>query len=484
MSKRYQILFISAEVAPFEKRGGLGDVGGSLPIALSDLGHDVRIVMPAYRSLEESLQENRFNLDILPDRLLLPMGQETIAVGVYKGRLPGSHVPIYFISEDHYFSRPEIYGYEDDPLRFSLFSRAALELCRALGWRPDLLHANDWHTAPAVIWLATAGDSDEFFRDIPSVFSIHNLAHQGRTSWELFDFLGIWTHSLDEEAYGQVNLMARGIHHASEINTVSRTYAREILTKEGGFGLDALLRRRANDLHGILNGIDTRVWDPANDSRIASLFDVDHLENRAANKRALQAMAGLPQRDDIPILAMISRLDWQKGFDIVGHVIHLLMNGYAGEAQFIVLGTGAEKYEQMFAQLAGYHRERMTAILDYSPELAPLIYSGSDMFLMPSLFEPCGLGQMLAMRYGSVPVVRATGGLADTVHDGLNGYTFNDFDAGAFWDAIQRATWTFNGDPNLWRRLQRNGMESDFSWNKSALAYQELYERALANSRN
>lgn len=483
MSDSYKVLFISAEVAPYAKRGGLGDVGGSLPIALKELGHDVRVVMPAYRSVEESLDDGRYKLNILPGQLLVPVGKGTMATGVFEGRLPGSDVPIYFIAEGYQFNRPEIYGYDDDPYRFAIFSRAALSLCQALGWRPDLVHANDWHTAPAVTWLATAGGADEFFQGIPSLFSIHNLIHQGRTEWQLFDYLGILTHSLYEEAYGEVNLMARGIYHATVINTVSPTYAREIMTKEGGFGLDGLLRYRANDVHGILNGIDTKVWDPANDSRLVSFFDVDHLENRAANKAALQAKAGLPQRADIPLLAMISRLDWQKGLEITGHVIHLLMNDYAGEAQFIVLGTGSYEYEQMFRRLANYHREKMTAYLEYNPGLAPQIYAGSDIFLMPSLFEPCGLGQMLAMRYGSVPIVRATGGLADTVQDGITGYTFYDFDAGAFWKAIQRAIWTYNVDPPSWRQMQINGLQSDFSWKKSAQGYQQLYEWALATSK-
>jgi len=479
MAESLKILFISAEVAPFAKRGGLGDVAGSLPKALKALGHDVRVVMPAYQPIEDSLYAGNWDLEVVPGQLLMPMGSGTYPAGLIEGTLPGSEVPVYFIAERNLFGRPEVYGYGDDAYRFSFFSRAALDLTVALDWRPDIVHAHDWHTAPAVTWLATAGQSDDRFRGIPSLFTIHNLAHQGRTDWDLFDQLGIWSHSLSEEAYGEVNFMARGIYHASLINTVSPTYAREIMTPDGGAGLDGLLRHRALDVHGILNGLDVEVWNPASDSRLASRIDAESLDLRGQNRLALQARANLPQRDDIPLLGIITRLDWQKGLDITGHVVHLLMNNFAGEAQLVVLGSGAAEYEQMLAQLASYHRDKMTVFLDYMPDLAPLIYGGSDMFLMPSRFEPCGLGQLIAMRYGSVPVVRATGGLADTVKDGVTGYTFNDYSASAFWNAIERAIYTYKVDSESWRQLQVNGMSADYSWARSAQGYQQLYEWAI-----
>jgi starch synthase len=255
------------------------------------------------------------------------------------------------------------------------------------------------------------------------------------------------------------------------------------MTPGGGAYLDGLLRSRHFDVHGILNGLDYEVWNPASDSNLAVHFDVEHLDDRAANKRRLQQQLGLPQRDDVPLVAMVSRLDWQKGLEIVGHVIHLLLNNAAGEAQFVVLGSGAAEYEVMFARLAAYHREKMSAVLDYAPNLAPLIYGGSDIFLMPSRFEPCGLGQLIAMRYGSVPVVRATGGLADTVQDGVTGFTFYDFSVDAFWQALQRAIYIYSVDRESWRAIQRNGMNEDFSWERSALGYQQLYEWALARMR-
>lgn len=480
MVESLRILFVSAEVAPFAKSGGLGDVGGSLPKALNQLGHDVRVVMPAYKSIEESLSSGHLDLSVRPDQLMVPVRSGILPAGVFEGRLPGSQVPVYFVAEGNLFNRPNIYGYGDDAYRFAFFSRAALELSAALDWRPDVLHAHDWHTAPAVAWLATAGQADDRFRGIPSLFTIHNLAHQGRSSWDIFDYLGIWTHSLVEEAYGEVNLMARGIYHATLVSTVSPTYAREILTKEGGANLDGLLNHRASDVHGILNGLDYEIWNPANDPRLAGHFDAEDLRGRLQNKRALQARAALPQRDDVPIASMISRLDWQKGLEITGYPLHLLLNNYAGEAQVVVLGTGAAEYEHALAVLAGDHPDKMTAFLDYDPGLAPLIYGGSDMFLMPSRFEPCGLGQLIAMRYGNVPVARATGGLADTVFDGVTGFSFADFSSGALWHALERAMSVYYSNKEGWLQIQRNGMDADFSWRRSALGYQQLYEWAIA----
>ena len=476
MADPLRILFLSAEVAPFAKTGGLGDIGGSLPKALHAMGHDVRVVMPAYRKIEEGYP----GVTGMPLQLNVPTGSGVINAGAFEGRLPGSDVPVYFIAEYGLFGRPNIYGYWDDAYRFAFFSKAALHLTLHLDWRPDVVHAHDWHTAPALTWLHTAGQADERFRGIGSVFTIHNLAHQGKTSWNVFDYMQLFTHGLSEEAYGEVNFMARGIYHANIINTVSPTYAREIMTYEGGAGLDGLLRHRQRDLHGILNGLDYDEWNPGADDRLAAPFGLDDMTGREANRRALQAAVGLPQLPDVPILAMVTRLDWQKGMDIVGHALHLLMNGYSGPAQFVVLGTGASHYEDMFRQLASFHREKMSAYIGYHAELAPLIYAGSDIFLMPSLFEPCGLGQMIAMRYGSVPIVRATGGLADTVQDGITGYTFYDFSAEGLFDAIQRATYTYNTDRDSWQRIQANGLTTNFSWERSAQGYQQLYSWAMA----
>jgi starch synthase len=444
------------------------------------MGHDVRVVMPAYANIEEGLRNGKYDLTILPGELKVPLGGGPYPAGVFTGKLPGSEVPIYFIAERNLFQRPDIYGYQDDAYRFAFFSRAALDLTAALNWRPDVIHGHDWHTGPALDWLATAGQFDEHFRGIPSVFTIHNLAHQGKCEWDIQHYLGVSPYSMQEEGYGEVNFMARAIAHATMINTVSPTYSREILTPEGGAGLDGLLRHRSFDVHGILNGIDYALWNPETDERLVTQFDQQSLEKRLENRRALQEQANLPLRNDIPLVAMITRLDWQKGLDITGHVIHLLMNNVAGEAQLVILGSGVYEYEQMLSRMASYHKEKMTVFLAYMPELAPLIYGGSDIFLMPSLFEPCGLGQLIAMRYGSIPVVRATGGLVDTVSDGTTGYLFHDYNAGAFWHALERAIYHFNTDKAGWEKMQQAGMAADYSWQRSARGYHQLYEWALA----
>ncbi|GAB4495265.1 MAG: glycogen synthase GlgA [Anaerolineales bacterium] len=473
--KSLKILFLSAEVQPFAKTGGLADVGGSLPKALRALGHDVRVVMPAYSTVEA----RRASLTMLPN-VSVPVGTYPQPAGVFEGRLPESDVPIYFIAERNLFDRSQLYGYGDDAYRFAFFSRAALAFAEQIEWKPDVVHAHDWHTAPAVMWLDTGGRGSDFWRDTPSVFTIHNLAHQGRTDWGVLAYLRLESYRLNEEGYGEINWMARAIHHATLINTVSPTYAREILTPEGGAGLDGLLRYRQFDVHGILNGLDDDEWNPVTDARIPQRFDVEQISQRAANKRVLQQRAGLPVRDDIPLVAMVTRLDWQKGLDITGHVLHLLLNEYAGAAQFVALGTGDPRYEQMLAHLAGYHRNKMAAFLSYQADLSHLIYAGSDMFVMPSLFEPCGLGQLIAMRYGCVPVVRATGGLADTVQDGVTGFSFYNYDSQSFWQALQRALHVYRNDHASWWQIQRNGMLADFSWERSALGYQQLYSWGMA----
>ena len=473
-----RVLILSAEVAPFAKTGGLADVAGALPKALARLGHDVRVVTPAYRAQERGAETGEGGLSAIPGGLTVPTGAGPIPAGVLQASLPGSAVPVYFIAERSLFDRPNIYGYDDDPYRFAFFSRAALQLTLGLGWAPDVVHAHDWHAAPAIAWLAASGAR------VPSIFTIHNLAHQGRTSRAVLRYTGVDAPPLIEESgWDEVNFMARGIHHATLVNTVSPTYAREIATPDGGNGLDGLLRSRHLDLHGILNGLDDDVWNPATDARLASTFDASHPERRAENKRALQDRLGLTVDDRIPLVAMVTRLDAQKGMEITGHVAHLLMSGAAGEAQFVVLGTGARPYEEMFARLAGYHARKMAAILTFAGDLAPQIYGGSDLFLMPSLFEPCGLGQLIAMRYGSVPVVRSTGGLADTVRDGHTGFTFLRYDVADFWMALQRALFVHNTDQAAWRRLQVNGMTSRFSWDDSAMAYAQLYEWAIARMR-
>jgi starch synthase len=306
-----KILFISAEVAPYAKTGGLGDVAGSLPKALRRLGHDVRVVLPAYRSIETDFYAGKGGLWAWKVPLRVPVRDGLTPAGVFEGRLPGSDVPVYFVAQRSLYDRENIYGYRDDAYRFGFLSRAALDLTvAALGWRPDVVHAHDWHAAPAVTWLATAAQYDPRYRNIPTLFTIHNLAHQGHSSRDIFDYLHIRSNSLNEEGGNMVNFMARGIYHATMINTVSPSYAREIMTPEGGAHLDGLLHYRSFDVHGILNGLDYDVWNPATDPHIAQPYDINRLGDKLANKRALQARLGLPQKD-VPLVAMVSRLDWQ-----------------------------------------------------------------------------------------------------------------------------------------------------------------------------
>ena len=474
---------IAAEAAPFAKTGGLADVCGSLPKALEALGHEVRVVMPAYASIERAVAAGKWGLKAAPSVLQVPVGRTLAPAGVFETTLPGSGVPISFIAERHFFDRPQIYGYDDDAYRFAFFSRAALDLqVAALGWRPDVVHVHDWHAAPAVAWLATAGQRDARYAALPTVLTIHNLMHQGRGPRQVLDYLGIDSGPMYEEGAGEVNLMARGIYHATMINTVSPTYAREILTGEYGEGLDGLLRHRHFDVHGILNGLDYEIWNPAADAHLAAPYDTGRLDARRANRRALQRQLGLPEAD-VPVVSMVTRLDAQKGLDITGHVAHLLLNAAAGETQFVVLGSGTPAFEEMFRHLASYHPRKMAAVLRYDATLAPSIYAGSDMFLMPSRFEPCGLGQLIAMRYGAVPVVRATGGLVDTVEDGVTGFSFTPYTVEAFWGALKRALDRYAADPAGWRDMQRAGMARDFSWTASARGYEQLYAWAMARVR-
>ena len=327
------------------------------------------------------------------------MGTGAIKAGVLEAVLTGSNVPIYFIAERQRFGdRPFFYGYKDDPYRFAFFSRAALDLViAALGWRPDIVHAHDWHTAPAVTWLATAGQTDPRYAALPTLYTIHNLRHQGNAPWHVFQHLGLLTHGLAEERFGEVNFMARGIYHATMVSTVSPTYAREIMTYEGGSGLDKLLRHRHLDVHGILNGLDYEVWNPATDRHLAATFDATTLERRKENKRAPAiSLAGLPTaRDDAARHHDHAPRFPKRAWTSPAMYLHLLADGYAGEAQCIVLGAGAAHYEDMLRHLSGFHQGKMTAFLSYDAELAPLIYGGGDIFLMPSLFEPVWLGPFL-----------------------------------------------------------------------------------------
>ena len=476
--KPLNILFLAAEAVPFAKVGGLADVAGSLPKAIRTLGHDVRLMMPRYGTI----RSDQFHLEKIGEPFPIPIGPGEERVHLIGSTLDGG-LPVYLLWNDLYFSsRDRVYGFEDDAQRFAIFGRASLAALHLLDWRPDVIHANDWHTGIVPTWLDTAGRRDPFYRDIATLFTIHNLAYQGIAGRLILTFAQMeYVQHLSVEQPGTVNWMAQGIAHADLVNTVSPRHAREILTPEMGMGLDPLLRERKERLFGVLNGIDYEQWNPATDPHIPHRFDVKTLDRRAANKTALQQQARLPVRSEVPLVGMVSRLDEVKGMDLMEPVLEWLLEQ---EAQFVLLGTGLPQYQEMFERVQARFPDRMHAFLKFDDVLARRIYAGADVFLMPSAVEPCGLGQMIAMHYGCVPVVRATGGLADTVADYTarrgrgTGFTFTDYTPEACSRALGRALKVYH-NKKAWRRLQRRGMTINFSWSASAQEYVKLYRRAM-----
>lgn len=449
MSRALNILFVAAEVGPFAKVGGLADVAAALPRALAARGHDVRVVTP--RHSPEPAGEVAASLP-------LSAGRQAAA----RSTTSGDGVPTYLVESEGLFPRDRVYGEPNDLERYLAFCQATLELPKQLGWRPDIFHCNDWHTAPIAFGLRNRAWGDAFYRGAACVLTIHNLRYRGPD--ELADFL------------------CQGIYYADAVTTVSETYAREILTPEYGEGLHPLLLERQDRLFGILNGLDYREYDPARDPHLAANFDATSLERRSANKAALQRRTGLSPETDVPLVGMVSRLTEQKGMDLTLEAMDTLLSD--GAAQLVLLGTGDEAYHRAFRDLAQRHPGRASVSISFDHPLAQLIYGGCDLFLMPSRFEPCGLGQLIALRYGAIPVVRRTGGLADTVRDYTgpdsagNGFVFQEYSAGALLAALFRALAVFQ-HPDEWRRLQARGMGLDFSWERSAQRYEAVYHRAL-----
>ncbi len=484
--KPLKVLFLTAEAVPFAKVGGLADVAGLLPRAIQALGHDVRLMMPRYGTI----RSDQFHFEKIGEPFSIPVGPGKEHVHLIGTTLDASF-PVYLIWNELYFSsRDRIYGFEDDAQRFAVFGRASLAALHLLDWKPDVIHANDWHTGIVPTWLNTDGRRDPFYRDIATLFTIHNLAYQGIAGRLILTFAQMeYVKHLPVEQPGTVNWMAQGIAHADLINTVSKRYAQEILTPEMGMGLDPLLKERQDRLFGVLNGIDYEQWDPATDPNIPHRFDVETLDRRAANKTALQQQARLPVRPEVPLVGMVSRLDTVKGMDLMEPVLEWLLEGTGpelveGEAQFILLGTGQPQYHEMLERVQARFPDRMRVFFKSDDVLARRIYAGADMFLMPSGVEPCGLEQMIAMRYGCVPVTSTTGGLADTVTDYTarrgrgTGFTFTDYTPEACQDALERALKVYH-NKKIWHRLQRRGMAVDFSWSVSAREYVKLYRRAI-----
>ncbi|MBU0704444.1 MAG: glycogen synthase [Chloroflexi bacterium] len=475
--KPLKILFLAAEAVPFAKVGGLADVAGSLPQAIQALGHDVRLMIPRYGTI----RSDQFRLEKIGDPLLIPVGPGTERVHLV-GSMLDAKVPVYLIWDEHYFSsRDQIYGFEDDAQRFTVFGRGALAALRSLDWKPDIIHTNDWHTGIVPTWLNTEGRQDPFYADIATLFTIHNLAYQGIAGRLILTFAQMeYVKHLPVEQPGTVNWMAQGIAHADLVNTVSERYAEEILTPEMGMGLAPLLQERKTRLFGVVNGIDYEQWNPATDTHIPHRFDSNTLDQRVTNKTALQQQARLPVRPEVPLVGMVTRLDKVKGMDLLEPVLEWLL-AQERKVQFVLLGTGDPQYHEMFQQVQARFPNRMRAFLKFDDALARRIYAGADMFLMPSGVEPCGLGQMIAMHYGCIPIVRATGGLADTVTDKRGrgtGFTFTEYTSEACQAALTRALNAYD-NKKAWRRMQQRGMAIDFSWSASAKKYIKLYHQAI-----
>ena len=474
-----KILIAAAEVVPFAKVGGLADVTGALPKALKRLGHDVRVVMPKY----QRIQDAKFGLRTAIPELRVPMAGQFEPGIVKEGSLAGE-IPVYFIDSQRYFHREGVYGYPDDDERFIFFSRAVLEMLPQLGWMPDVMHCNDWHTAIIPNWLKTLYRDDPRFSRVATLFTIHNLAYQGIFGHRVLEIAGIGSFGFVYADRGDghaVDLLGRGLQFADAITSVSEQYACEIQTEELGEGMDALLSDRRERLFGILNGLDYEDLDPAKDRHIAATFETATLDRRLENKLALQREANLAVDPEIPVIGMISRLADQKGFDILCQALPAILSQ---PLQLVILGTGDQHYHEVLAEAAKRYRN-LSIFLTFNTPLAQKIYAGSDLFLMPSRFEPCGLGQLIAMRYGSVPVVRRTGGLADTVQDfdprsgHGNGFVFERYDPMELFATVVRAVENYRYR-DTWRKLVEGNMRRDFSWAISAQKYLDVYGRAMA----
>ncbi len=480
-----KILFVSPEVEPFVKVGGLADMVGALPKELAALGHDVRIVCPAYGSVKRVGEWRP-----LPEPLGVDVGVAALWARTWEAALPGAAVPVYFLENNDFFGAPEVYdspwgSREDNDLRFAFLSRGALALCQQLGWIPDVVHGHDWTTGLLPVMLNTT------LRDTPlgqaaTVFTIHNLEHQGYVPTRVIDFARLpWGEFHRDQLIigGGVNLMKTGLFHSTKLTTVSPTYAGEIKTPANGFGLDPVLRFRAGDLVGIVNGIDDVSWDPATDRALPANYSAADLTGKAACKAALQAHFGLEVDPGIPLFGVVSRLAAQKGLDLLADALPHILDRM--KVQVVLLGSGEAALEGAFKWAMQAYRGRFGAHLGFDGKLARRIQAGCDFFLMPSRAEPCGLTQMYAMRYGTLPVVRATGGLVDTVENFVEGqgrgtgFVFHDATAPAILHTVGWACATYYDRPGEFRGLQQRAMAQDFSWRRSAAAYVQTYAWAI-----
>jgi starch synthase len=478
------ICFATTECVPFAKTGGLADVSGALPKALAEQGHHVKLFLPLYQATP--VFDYGFVQAHELDGITAPVGHRTIPFHTWYGHLPDSEVEVYLIDCPLYFHRPQLYTADrDEDERFILFQHAILNVLQRYAWAPDVIHCNDWATALLPVYLRKTYSWDHLFAQTATLLSIHNIGYQGRFAPASIHTAGL---SYDEfypggpyELDGAFSFLKAGIFFADVLSTVSPTYAQEIQEPDLGADLDGVLRARSHDLFGVLNGIDTDVWNPATDTYLPHHYEVDDLAGKALNKQALLQQASLPYDPDVPLIGFISRLTAQKGIALLQPILQPMLEQHA--VQFIFLGSGEDQYEDFFRWAAQTYPHRVATYIGYNERLAHLIEAGSDMFLMPSRYEPCGLNQMYSLAYGTVPIVRNTGGLADTVRDVYadgengNGFSFNDYEGYALHDAIERALAVFQ-DQDAWRVLMQRGMAQDFSWTHSAHAYTALYEHA------
>lgn len=478
-----KIAFVASEITPFAKTGGLADVAAALPHALHRLGHELRVFMPLYASV----RDNNLALQAVTSiqNVSLQLGEHPYQFSLYTALLPDSTLPVYFVDCPALFARSGLYTSDlDEHRRFILLQRAALESLQRMQFAPDILHCNDWHTSLLPLMIRTSYGWDRLFQQTRSLLSIHNIGYQGifpATSLIDTGIGDIVTHMRSEDvALGQINWLKEGIYHADVVSTVSPTYAREICTPAGGHGLDSLLRSRGNAVSGILNGVDYDSWNPATDPTLPAHYSLDELQGKQQCKQALLQLARLRLDPDIPVVGIVSRLAMQKGIDLLMDSLPELLT--TRNFALCVLGSGDPPYVAFFTELMQRFPEHVYFRNGYDEVLAHLIEAGSDMFLMPSLYEPCGLNQMYSLKYGTVPIVRKTGGLADSVQlwDGQNGtgIVFNDYDAPAINWALNTALDLYKDKPT-WMRIMRNGMNQDFSWQQQALEYVRLYERMM-----
>lgn len=479
------IAIAASECVPFAKAGGLADVAGALPKYLRTLGCDVKVFLPKYNTIDESKYDLHYEYAI--GEIPVRVAGAAWPVHVSRANLPGSDVPVYFIDCPHFFHRGRIYTNDfDEDGRFILFSKAVIETLQRLQWVPDVIHCNDWQTGLLPLLLKDNYSWDRMFDGTATLYSIHNIGYQGLFGKSVMDIAEIRPDRFSAlEMHGGVSMMKGGILSAEIITTVSETYAQEILTPEYGAGMESYLLMRRDDLHGVLNGIDTEVWNPETDPHLPHHYSKENPGGKYLNKKNLLEKVGMPYDAARPLIGIVSRLVAQKGFDLIAETFNSLMEL---DAQWVILGSGEDRYERMFTAIHHALPHKVWTYIGFNNELAHLIEAASDMFLMPSHYEPCGLNQMYSLRYGTIPIVRKTGGLADTVHDWhefqsfgsdeVNGFSFNDAAGYALADAVGRAVEMYDSNKPAWHQMMMNGMNADLSWDASAKKYVKLYEMA------